>query len=351
MGGWDISKVFSNSTTSGVTDNGHLKCFTTPSAHAGWFGLYEYTADLLCLDACRHKREHRNEVHSGIATPLLLEEWAKSLASHPDQAFARYICAGWKEGFQVEFQHGSPLKSATRNMQSALDHPEVVREYLQKECRLGRMLGPFPTAEQLPQLHINRFGVIPNGHNSGKFRLITDLSFPLKQSVNEGIDAELSTSVYTKVEEVAARAAANGRGALLAKVDIRSGIPPNTGSPSRPPAASHEMDGDIYVDPMLPFGLRSAPKIFNVLADALQWHLIKPGVQVLLHYLDDYIVIGPPHSQLCHTWLLILVDECSRLGVPIAAHKTEGPSTVPYWTPEPCLQGCEGRAPIPQAHD
>ena len=96
-------------------------------------------------------------------------------------------------------------------------------------------------------------------------------------------------------------------------------------------------------------------------------------------------MVGPPH-----------INECSRLGVPIAAHKTEGPSTeatfldikidtikgelclsqdkmtrlrhlleewgtrrpctrkeldAPHWTPEPCMQSCEGRAPIPHAHD
>ena len=78
---------------------------------------------------------------------------------------------------------------------------------------------------------------------------------------------------------------------------------------------------------MLLFGLRSSQKIFNALADALQWHLIKSGVQVLLHYWDNYIILGPPHSQLCHTWLLILIDECSHHGVPIAVHNTEGPST------------------------
>ena len=117
------------------------------------------------------------------------------------------------------------------------------------------------------------------------------------------------------------------RGALLAKVDIEVAYRLVPVHPQDCPLQAMRWNGDIYVDPMLPFGLCSAPKIFNALADALQWHLIKSGVQVLLHYLDDYIMVGPPHSQLCHTWLLILVDECSRLGVPIAAHKTEGPST------------------------
>jgi len=27
----------------------------------------------------------------------------------------------------------------------------------------------------------------------------------------------------------------------------------------------------VYVDPALPFGVRSAPKIFTVMADVLQW--------------------------------------------------------------------------------
>ena len=51
-------------------------------------------------------------------------------------------------------------------MESALQHPEVVTEYLQKECALGQMLGPFPTSAELPQLHVSCFGVIPKGHNT-----------------------------------------------------------------------------------------------------------------------------------------------------------------------------------------
>ena len=42
---------------------------------------------------------------------------------------------------------------------------------------------------------------------------------------------------------------------------------------------------------------------------------------------DDYIMVGPPDSQLCHTRLKVLMGECTRLDVPIASHKTEGPAT------------------------
>ena len=68
-------------------------------------------------------------------------------------------------------------------MHSALEHPEVVRAYLDRELSLGRMLGPFPKVAtlSLAPCYINRFGVIPKGHNTGKWRLITDLSYPLGQ--------------------------------------------------------------------------------------------------------------------------------------------------------------------------
>lgn len=57
-----------------------------------------------------------------------------------------------------------------------------------------------------------------------------------------------------------------------------------------------EWKGYVYVDPMLPFGLRSAPKIFNVVADALEWYLHWKGIRHIFHYLDDFIVVGPPSS-------------------------------------------------------
>ena len=46
--------------------------------------------------------------------------------------------------------------------------------------------------------------------------------------------------------------------------------------------------GIVYVDPMLPFGLRFAHKIFNAIADVLKWILKQQGVRYYEHYLDDY---------------------------------------------------------------
>ena len=84
-------------------------------------------------------------------------------------------------------------------------------------------------------------------------------------------------------------------------------------------------DGRIYIDKMLPFGLRSAPIIFSVVADALQWILIQKHILKLLHYLDDYsssqvTITGRGAEQL-------LVSTCSVLGVLLEPSKLVGPAT------------------------
>ena len=40
------------------------------------------------------------------------------------------------------------------------------------------------------------------------------------------------------------------------------------------------------VDETLPFGLRSTPRIFTAIADALQWRARFQGSEHILHYLD-----------------------------------------------------------------
>jgi len=78
---------------------------------------------------------------------------------------------------------------------------------------------------------------------------------------------------------------------------------------------------------MLPFGLRSAPKIFNAVADALNWYLHQCGIPHVLHYLDDFIIVALPDFPICQQFVAILDRVCRDLGIPIAEHKRDGPST------------------------
>ena len=48
----------------------------------------------------------------------------------------------------------------------------------------------------------------------------------------------------------------------------------------------------------------------------------------ILHYLDDFLIIGPPPSNTCLQHLNHLKQACHTLGVPLTLEKVEGPSTV-----------------------
>ena len=162
-------------------------------------------------------------------------------------------------------------------MFSAQKHPEVVRAYLDAECSRGRMLGPFLSAVQaaLPPCHINRFGVIPKGRGTGKWRLITDLSFPPGLSVNDGIDPDLCSLTYTSVDRVAEVVAAFPPGALLAKIDIESAYRLVPVHPRDRPLQAVQWGGALYIDPMLPFGLRSALRFLTL--SPMVWSGISAG--------------------------------------------------------------------------
>ena len=89
--------------------------------------------------------------------------------------------------------------------------------------------------------------------------------------MNDGIDKELSSVSYVSVDNVVARILKLGRGALLAKMDIKQVYRNVPVYPEDRLLLGMCWEGKVYVDTALPFGLRSAPLIFTALADALLW--------------------------------------------------------------------------------
>ena len=81
-----------------------------------------------------------------------------------------------------------------------------------------------------------------------------------------------------------------------------------------------------YVDMYLPFGLRSAPFIFNQLSDGLEWILKhNHGLQRVIHILDDFF-IAESSRLACLTSFSTLLRVFMSLRAPVVASKTIGPS-------------------------
>ena len=215
--------------------------------------------------------------------------------------------------------------SPSLNMHSAREHPEVVREYLARECSDGRVLGPLDPL-QFPFIHTSKFGVIPKG-SSGKWRLIVDLSSPEGSSVNGGISEKLSSLTYVGIEDAVKGIVGYGKGTLLAKVDVKHAYRNIPVHPDDRWLLGMTWEGALYIDTALPFGLRSAPKIFTAIADAVEWIARRQGVRFSIHYLDDFLIVGAPDSSECAVAVEKLIEIFECLGLPVAADKREGPAT------------------------
>ena len=115
---------------------------------------------------------------------------------------------------------------------------------------------------------------------------------------------------------------------VLSRSDIKQVYCQILVNPQDQPLLGMHWQGSVLVDAVLPFGLRSAPLIFSVVADALEWIVHRRRVDHIFHYIDDFVVLGTPHSKECYLGLLTLTQTRSMLGCPIALEKTEGPATT-----------------------
>jgi hypothetical protein len=176
------------------------------------------------------------------------------------------------------------------NLPSATSRPDVISAYLGKECASGNTAGPFPEPP-LRDLIISPLGAVPK-KRTGKWRLIMHLSYPEGSSINDGINVEDFPLKYMTVYDAMDSIMRLGQGALLAKLDIKSAFRLCPVHPADQHLLGMHWNGQYYFDRVLPFGLRSAPFIFNSLAEAVEWISKEGGVQVVHHYLDDFLILG-----------------------------------------------------------
>lgn len=288
-------------------------------------GKYAYLQDLLDLSDCTD--ENCPVQWPVCPSPIHLCNWEEFLQSHPDQEFASYIRTGIAGGFRIGFSRQGPSwRPSSNNHPSAMANAQVIREYIAEEVKLGRLVGPLKKVI-LPLLKTSPIGLVPKSHQVDKWRMIVDLSFPRDHSVNSGISPELSSITYAKVDDAVDMILKLGVGTQLVKLDLKSAYRIVPIHPQDHHLLAVAWEGETYIDRALPFGLRSAPKIFSAVADMISWVLHCVGIRHQLHYLDDFLFLGAPNTDEGERALRIALWIFEFLGIPVAVHKTEGPST------------------------
>ena len=186
-------------------------------------------------------------------------------------------------------------------------------------------MGPLPR-DFVNNVQVSRFGLLPK-KSPGEWRLIVDLSSPEGRSVNDGVYEHLCSLKYVTVEDALQMVVACGRGTMLAKIDVRKAYRNVPIHPADRPLLGLMWEDNLYIDTALPFGLRSSPKIFTAVADTAEWIARQKGVERVIHYLDDFLIVGPPHSTKCKQDVDKIIEIFEDIGLPVAPAKLEGPST------------------------
>ena len=82
-------------------------------------------------------------------------------------------------------------------------------------------------------------------------------------------------------------------------------------------------EGLYFFDMVLPFGLRSAPFIFDQFSSAIEWIIQhKLNIPRVIHILDDFFLATPPPRTNCMTALCRVLHLFSVLNIPVPPGKT-----------------------------
>ena len=285
-------------------------------------GRYAYTGDLLRLDESID--EGRPLSWPTSPSPIKLTNWREYLRVHPDRRFASYIYSGLSAGFRIGFnRHCTDLRPSLRNHPSAFENSGHVWGFILAEREAGRLVGPLDHY-LLPRVHTSPIGLVPKSQPN-QWRMIVDLSYPTGQSVNDGIDSKLASISYASVDDAVQLILLLGRGTQLVKLDLENAYRNIPVHPQDQHLLAVSWQGDCFVDRALPFGLKSAPKIFSAVVDTVAWALHCSGIRYQIHYLDDFLLLGPPYTGEAAWALSTTLRVLDHLGLPVAMHKTVGP--------------------------
>lgn len=145
----------------------------------------------------------------------------------------------------------------------------------------------------------------------GNSKEIVNLSSPTGSSVNDQSHRELTHVAYSSTEDAVLLMHALGPGTQLAKIDIKDShciIPVH---PRERAVLAVSWEGGVYRNCQLPaFGLASTSTIFNAVAEAQLWILRRRGVRAVLHYLDNFLLLGALDLPVCTHALASTIVTC-----------------------------------------
>lgn len=259
-----------------------------------------------------------------IVTPVKVSALQAYLRGY-DSEKAHFLVEGFRRGFKIPFE-GKYSCKVPKNLKSAIENHEVLKQKIEAEKLAGRIAGPF-ASPPLDNFVTSPLGLVPKG-NSQEFRTIHHLSYPKGNSVNDGIPEEFKSVSYQNIDNAVELLRKYGKGAYFAKTDIAHAykiVPVHQDSYH---LLGFSFEDGFYFDKTLSMGLSYGPNLFEKISTAIHWIAIKKlGIHDCVHVLDDFLFVAPPPRVLCQTDLNRFLEMANNIGIPIKIEKTFQPST------------------------
>jgi hypothetical protein len=264
-------------------------------------------------------------------TTMVPAAWERALqqcgysGEHPE--LTATILEGMRVGVRVDYHGDRSLSRTCRNLKSALGDAAVkakVTAVIDADVQSGKKAGPFD-APPFAVFSASPIGAVPK-RDSDKIRVIHHLSFPFGgDSINSQIrGAEQPLGSFEQASDAVRRL---GAGCFLVKLDVEAAYKQIPVHPDDWPLLGFCWEGKWYYERVLPFGLKSSCRLWELYATALHRMMERIlGVKCVIHYIDDFLFVVGTKSEADKN-LKEVSALCSELGLPMAASKTEGPTT------------------------
>lgn len=235
------------------------------------------------------------------------------------------MSSGFRYGFKLHYE-GPRHPFDTKNLKSVLQNKTAAIEKVENEIRNGRIAGPFKF-RPISNLRCSPIGLVPK--KTSGWRLITHLSYPPSNSVNDFIDSKFTSVQYSSFDNAVSIVKKLGYNAIIAKMDIKSAFRLLPCYPGDFNLLGFKIGSEFYIDKCMPMGCSISCSIFEKFSTFLHWltqH--EAGSSDLDHYLDDFFFAGLAETSDCQNLMTAFINVCKRLNVPIADEKTEGPTCI-----------------------
>ena len=224
--------------------------------------------------------------------------WKQLTDRYPDQTVTATILGICYFGARIGYEGERIKPTIHRNLKTAEDDSAVVAAELASEQNRGR-LKLYAASEVLPD-HYTASPLGLTDKLDGSKRRIHHLSYPptCTTFINAGIPENYGTIEYSAVDDAIQDIQAYGNGCKLIKGDFESAFRHIPVSPLDAPLLGFHWESRFCEELVLPFGLRTAPHIFNLFTEVFHWILEDQFSRATLtakviHYLDDFLIVIP----------------------------------------------------------